>query len=226
MALSIKNKRIIAVILAVAVLLGLLFTFYVCGSMPPELEEIYDRVVELVESSYRFNTVFLGEGLPVYARDSDYAGVENLYYGSLNVAGYELVSDYSTFHSIDAIKVEAEKIYSKKFLEDVWFTPAFDGYAYDDNAGGTVERAWYYESNGVLYRAQNKKNYFWDDQTNTQRGMRIYDYATMRIVQPSTATSCIIEIDSWISTDPATVITTQIYLTLQDNVWLLSQYVV
>lgn len=77
-------KRIVACILVLiitAVPLGS------CSGKPPALEEIYDRVVFLIEQSHEINEIFFGAGLPTYPRitplsDSDltYSEKYKLYY--------------------------------------------------------------------------------------------------------------------------------------------------
>ena len=224
------KKRIIACVVAVALLGGLIFAFQVCSSPPPAVEEIYDRVVELVESSYRFNTVFLGEGLPVYEEDSEYAAFSYLYFGTSVPSGYEVVSDYSTYFSIDAIKADAEKIYSKTFLESVWYPMAFDGYAVDDNAGGAIALAKYHQANQQIYLAKSHTNYFMtkDPQTGkpVQREPRIYDYSTMKIINPSNSEACIVQMSSWLSSSPDQITEATVNLVLQDGQWYLNSYTV
>ena len=45
--------------------------FTACGSQPPHLEEIRDRVEQLILDSYEINRIFFGEGLETYPRVSD-----------------------------------------------------------------------------------------------------------------------------------------------------------
>ncbi len=48
-------------------LLPVLILLSSCSS-PPELEEIYDSAVSLIEASHEINEIFFGEGLPCYPR--------------------------------------------------------------------------------------------------------------------------------------------------------------
>ena len=61
-----RIKRISALLLTVALLLGGVFAFSSCSSRAPEIEDVYDRVVYLIENAAEVNTVLFGEGLPVF----------------------------------------------------------------------------------------------------------------------------------------------------------------
>ena len=63
-------KRIIILIVAMALLIGSIFTIRSC-SAPPEYEEIEERFIELIEMSYDVNVIVFGEGLPIYEHVSD-----------------------------------------------------------------------------------------------------------------------------------------------------------
>jgi hypothetical protein len=63
-------KRIIILILAVALLVGSIFIVRLF-SAPPKYEEIEERFHELLENAYEANLIMYGEGLPVYEHVSD-----------------------------------------------------------------------------------------------------------------------------------------------------------
>ena len=104
-------------------------------SRAPAVEEIYDRVVELVEASYDLNTVFYGAGLPVYKTDSEYAEFTHMYYDFAHKGSYEYVMPRAQFLSEEQIRTAAEKVYSKDYLENVIYPASFVGYAIDDGMG-------------------------------------------------------------------------------------------
>jgi len=215
--MSTKKKRIIALILAVALLLGLVLGFRFCSSPPPPLEAIYDRVVELVESANRFNTILYGKGLPTYPKDSEYAEINHLYFEGNGVPrGYLVVSDYTTYTSIDQMKAEAETIYSREWLNTVMYPVLFDGYASDD---GTIAFARYYEANGWIYMSQNVNDDFLGDS-----GMRMYDYSSMEIIEPSNSEKVIVQMNSWLSSNPSAVTPATVTLVLQDGQWFLHSF--
>ncbi|MBQ9806032.1 MAG: hypothetical protein IJW49_05955 [Clostridia bacterium] len=212
-----KKKRVLCFILAAALLIGLVVGFQVCSAPPPHVEEIYDRVVELVESANRFNTLLYGKGLPTYAEDSEYAEINHLYFRGNGVpGGYLVVSDYTMFTSIDQIKAEAETIYSKEWLDSVMYPTLFDGYVSED---GSVARARYEEANEWIYMSENAADDYLKDS-----GMRLYDYSTMEIIEPSNNERVVVQMDSWLSSTPSVVNPATVTLVLQDGQWFLHSF--
>lgn len=63
-------KRIIVLIVAIALLIGSIFVIRSC-SAPPEYEEIDARFRELIDLSYDVNVIVFGDGLPVYEHVTD-----------------------------------------------------------------------------------------------------------------------------------------------------------
>ena len=57
------TKRIIVLLLAIALLVGAVFVIRSC-SAPPKYEEIDARFRELIDKSYNVNVILFGEGLP------------------------------------------------------------------------------------------------------------------------------------------------------------------
>lgn len=213
-----KIKKSLLLMLAISLLLGSLSCFSGCMIGAPKTEEIYDRVVELIEASYAVNTVFLGAGLPTHERDSAYADFMHMYY-HFEHTGYEIVSDHARYLSVDEIKHAAEQVYSKGYLEDVLYPNAFDGYAIEDGSGGAeIANARYLEDSDWIYHAQASENYL-------TGGMRIYDYSTMRVVVPSGKNAITVEIDSYLPNDPANILNDSIRLVKQDDgLWYLDSF--
>ena len=212
------KKRILTLFLTVCVLLGAAAAFTGC-SKPPKVEEIYDRVVELIEASYELNTVFYGAGLPVYDVDGVYADYTHMYYGFEYAGQYEIVSDFTKFMSVDEIKQAAEKVYSTAYLEDVLYPSAFDGYAIEDGAGDAeFSYARYLEDGAWIYRSVYDEDYL---KGNT----RVYDYSTMKIVSPSNDEACYVSIESYLLSSPDVVKEERIRLVLQeDGQWYLDSF--
>ena len=189
-------------------------------SKAPELDEVYDRVVELIEASKEINTVFYGVGLPVYEIDSDYASYHQLY-GDENDdkkgIAYEIVTEYAKFRSEGEIKDAAENVYSADCLATLYST-AFDGYATTDGKNGMVIAKARYDS------GSEKFSQLADLETEVT-GMRIYDYSTMKIVNPSNAQLFRISIDSWMEDTPDQVENTYLSFALaEDGQWYLDTF--
>lgn len=213
------KKRILTLALTLCLLAGVAGSLGGCSLGAPKIEQIYDRVVELVEGANALNTVFYGAGFPVYEEDSTYAEFSHLYYNVGETAGYEVVTPYAAFTSVEAIKAAAEQIFSNEYLETVLYPAAFDGYAIDDSVGGSAfAYARYLEANDWIYRSKTDTNYL-------RSGMRVYDYSTMKIVAPSNGKACFVSIESWLPETPEVISTDPIRLVLQDDgEWYLDSF--
>ncbi len=211
------KKRVIAIVLAVCLLAVSVGLFSSCSRAPKE-EDIYDRVVELIEASYPLNTVFYGAGLPTYAADSEYARITQMYYGFSQTEYYEMITPFSRYLSIDEIKESAEKVYSKEYLENVLYPSVFIGYAIEDGIGGSAfSRARYLEEETRFLQSTKKENYL--------TGVRLYDYSTIRVVAPSNAKACYVEVASWLENMPDLITTVRLRLVLQDDgLWYLDSF--
>ena len=211
------KKRILILLLTLCVMLSGMATFTSC-SRAPAVEEIYDRVVELVEASYDLNTVFYGAGLPVYKTDSEYAEFTHMYYGFAQKGSYEYVMPRAQFLSEEQIRTAAEKVYSKDYLENVIYPAAFVGYAINDGMGDAAfAYARYMQENDSFYQSTQDESYI--------DGMRVYDYSTMQVVKPSKADACYVTMLSWLEDQPETVTSVRLRLVLQDDgMWYLDSF--
>lgn len=210
-------KKIVALLLSLGLLLLTLMSLAGCAQ-PPRVEDIYDRVVQLVEDSYRINTVFYGPGLPSIKADSDYAELNHVYFGYAQAGKYEFVTDASAFPSIASIKAAAEKVYSRGFLEDVLYVAAFDGYAFEDSMGGSVFAVARYmeDGNGFLISS--------DPDDTRYTAMRIYDYSTMEVLSLGRSDACKVRMSSWLEDSPERVEPVTVSLILQDGQWFLDSF--
>ncbi|MBR2926673.1 MAG: hypothetical protein IKC31_03750 [Clostridia bacterium] len=209
-------KRLVCAALAVLLLLSSSLTLSSCGGKAPKIEQIYDRVVELVEASHEINTVFYGAGLPVYARDSLYAEFSHLYY-NFSQNGYEIVTDYAKFLTIHDIKTAAEKVYSKAYLEEVLYPMAFEGHAITGIGGVEVAMAKYREDEQWIYQSEDAQPLY--------AGMIVYDYSTMKITRPSNAKACYVTVNAWNEDEPQAVRSVRLRLTLgDDGNWYLDSF--
>ena len=210
-------KRTILTILAAAILLVGCASFSSCASKAPKVEEIYDRVVELVEASHEVNTVFYGAGLPVYAEDSLYAEFSHMYYNFKYKGSYEMVTDYSKFLTVGDIKHAAEQVYSTEYLKDVLYPAAFEGYAVQGINGMQVSKARYLEDDSWIYQAISEESRY--------SGMIVYDYSTMKIVAPSNDKACFVTMDAHGENTPDKITNIKLRLVKQsDGLWYLDSF--
>ena len=177
-----------------------------CASDAPEVEAIYDTVVDLIERSYAANDVLYGYGLPVIDIGSEYAEL-NYTYSANDYADYEYVSDKSPYISVAAMQDMLESVYSEEFLES-YYGAMFDGFI----SGDTVVRARYYETNDWLYQSV--------DMEPLVTWQRIYDYSTMRVIKPSSADYVTVEIDTHLEGED-TILPVQISIVYERGGWYL-----
>ena len=217
------KKRACMLFLALLLTVGCCIPLSGCGASV-EVEDVYDRVVSLIEASYTVNTVIYGPGLPTYVRDSEFCDLNHVYFGTTEVGSYEFVTERSKFHSTDEIKEYAQTVYSKGFLEDVVYKTLFDGYAVEDGAGGAVYgEARYRDVNdrfsSVVERDENGR-----DENILFTSMRIYDYSTMQVRSLGREDACAIAMDSWLPEDPEKIENVELILVLQDGQWFLDSF--
>ena len=84
-----NKKRIIIIATAIMLVVATVGGVLVYSATVPKTEDVYDRVVELIEASYELNTVFYGAGLPVHKTDSAYAEFSHLYFDFKYEGDYE-----------------------------------------------------------------------------------------------------------------------------------------
>ena len=191
-----------------------------CQGPPPEMHQVYDRFVELIEASKEINTVLYGAGLPVYAKDNPYAEYNHLYDGN-DSSTYEMVTEYTKFFSEGQIKDAAEAVYTKECLAP-FYTAAFDGLGFSSGVVGGVTEARYFEdtNNGWLYASSVAH-----DEENGLKGMRVYDYSTMEIINPSHAKRVLVRINTWMEKTPDQVEqTTLTFVPGEDGRWYLDTF--
>ena len=211
-------KKMIAGVLAVVILVvsGVLLFQH---NSAPRVEDIYDRMVYLIESSQEVNALIYGCGLPVWEDDSEYVEFMHVYYGLEPAQHYEIVTPNAKYFSVNQMKEEIEKIYSKEYLDEVIYRSIFDGYAIEDGVGGSVIGvARYYEEGNYLWQSKDFKTFY--------TGMRVYDYSSMQVRSLGKTDRCVITIDSWLEDTPDQVENVEILIAKQNGQWYLDNFVV
>jgi hypothetical protein len=199
------KNRLFSLFLALILLLAPL-SLSGCSSPPPELHQVYDIVVDLVERSYAANDLLYGYGLPTIDINSRW-GELNYIYSENDYADYEYVMELSPYVSISAIKDELESVYSEEFL-DSYYQSLFEGFV----SSGHVFRARYRETEDWLYQdIDNKPLITWQ---------RIYDYSTMKIVRPSRGDYVSLSIDTHLEGGDE-ILPVTIAILWQDGEWRL-----
>ena len=210
-------KKMIAGALAVVILVvsGVLLFQH---NSAPRVEDIYDRMVYLIESSQEVNALIYGCGLPVWEDDSEYVEFMHVYYGLEPAQHYEIVTPNAKYFSVNQMKEEIEKIYSKEYLDEVIYRSIFDGYAIEDGVGGSVIGvARYYEEGNYLWQSKEFKTFY--------TGMRVYDYSTMQVRSLGKTDRCVVTLNSWLEDSPDQIETVEILIALQDGEWYLDNFI-
>ncbi len=209
-------KKSITLLLSLCMLLSLPLSLSSCAS--PALEDIYDRVVELVEGSYEINSVFYGVGLPVWRADSEYAEINHVYYDFAQYESYEYVSPYSKFITEEEIMNAARRVYGRNMVDNVLSVSAFTGYAIEDSIGGSVvSRARYILQNNHFCKSTKESDVRYTE-------IRIYDYSTMQVHSLGRSDACSVTMDSYLESDPSNIDNIELYLILQDGEWYLDSF--
>ena len=211
-------KKFIAGALAVVILVvsGVLLFQYTAA---PEIEDIYDRMVYLLETSQDVNALIFGHGLPVWEDDSEYVEFEHVYYNMPTARNYEIVMPNAKYLSIEQIKEAIGKIYSQQYIDDVINTSIFDGFAVSDSVGGSVVGvARYIEEDVYLWQSKEFR-------VTPYEGMRIYDYSTMQVRSLGKTDRCIVTVNSWLEDTPDQVEKIEILIALQDGQWYLDNFI-
>lgn len=208
-------KKLVSLLLVAALAIGSCVLLTGCSA--PKVEDIYDRVVYLIEESYEINTMLYGDGLPVIGRDSEYAQTKHVYTElDQNHAHeeYEMIDlNHAKLKTVEEIKARARKIYSTGYLE-AKFEYCFTGYAVNNGSGQMiVERGRYLEDSVGFFLLAEPSPFRCE--------MRIYDYSTMKVESLGRKDACAVTMESWLESTPDKIETVEIYLVLQDGQWML-----
>ncbi len=176
------KKRILSLALSVILLFLAVLSCSSCSGSAPDVEEIRDRVVYLIEGSKELNVIFFGRGLPVYERDDALSEKKGVYYDD-SFTSHDRVSESSNYITVEQIKTAADKIYSEDYLSAIYET-AFEGVI---SSGSSYLR--FYDSGEWLYQSRYATDFGLSE--------RIYDYSTMKIVKPSSSEYVNIVINSY-----------------------------
>ena len=210
-------KKLIAASLAIVILVvsGVLLFQH---NNAPKIEDVYDRMVYLIEASQEVNALIYGCGVPVWEDNSEYVEFMHVYYGLDPARDYEIVMPNAKYLSVQQMKEAIEEIYTKEYLDEVIYRSIFDGYAIENGAGGAVVGvARYYEEGAYLWQSKDFKTYY--------TGMRVYDYSTMQVRSLGKTDRCVITVNSWLEDTPDQIETVEILIALQDGEWYLDNFI-
>ncbi len=198
-------------IFSIIILLLLSITFASCANNKisknaPELSEVKDRFVYLIEGSKEYNVIFFGRGFPSYDRDGVYAKTVGLYDDAATIKGYELVMDEAKFSSVEGMTKSASAVFGADYLESI-------GASLEDPSNNTVYTR-YYNRNDNFYCSGSDRYVRIDKE-------RIYDYSSMEIVSPSNESFVTVSIRSYSLDAPNEYTTFNLTFVKESGEWYL-----
>ena len=171
-------KRILILLLALCLLGGTVFGLASCGrSDAPELDEVYDRLVQVIEASHEVNVLLFGVGLPTYPRGDAEDELVHRYFG-FGDESRVYVTPYAKYKSIEEIKTAIAAVYSTAYRQSL-YESLLTGYVADEMSVAMPAR--FMEDDRYLYMSTHVEPLV--------EGVRVYDYASMEIVEYTKSTS-------------------------------------
>ena len=204
-------KRIGRIFLILLILLTVIMSSCCdAGREPaPEMDEVYDRLVQVIEASHEVNVLLFGAGLPVYPRGDAEDLQVHRYYGVTD-NGQQFVTPYAKYGSIAEMQTAIAAVYSTEYRESL-YESLFTGYAADEMS--VVMPARFSEDEKFLYMSQYV--------SPLVEGVRVYDYASMQIVDYSHASRLRVSIRSYTEDRPEEWKTVYLSFVYENGDWYL-----
>jgi len=185
-------KRILTLLLAVLMLAGSAVGLASCSASEPapDIDQVYDRLVQVIEASHEVNVLLFGAGLPVYPRGDAEDELVHRYYGVAD-NGQQFVTPYAKYASIAEMQAAIAAVYSTEYRESL-YESLFTGFAADEMS--VVMPARFSEDERFLYMSK-----YVDPLVD---GVRVYDYASMEIVSYSHSSRLRVSVNSYTEDRP------------------------
>ena len=175
----------------------------------PDIDEVYDRLVQVIEASHEVNVLLFGAGLPVYPRGDAEDLLVHRYYGVTD-NGQQFVTPYAKYASIAEMQTAIAAVYSTEYRESL-YESLFTGYAADEMS--VVMPARFSEDDKFLYMSRYV--------SPLVEGVRVYDYASMQIVEYSHASRLRVAIRSYTEDHPEEWKTVYLSFVYENGDWYL-----
>ena len=185
-------KRILTLLLAVLMLAGSVMGLASCSASEPapDIDQVYDRLVQVIEASHEVNVLLFGAGLPVYPRGDAEDELVHRYYGVAD-NGQQFVTPYAKYTSIAEMQAAIAAVYSTEYRESL-YESLFTGFA--ANEMSVVMPARFSEDERFLYMSK-----YVDPLVD---GVRVYDYASMEIIRYSHSSRLRVSVNSYTEDRP------------------------
>jgi hypothetical protein len=165
--------------------------------------------VQVIEASHEVNVLLFGAGLPVYPRGDAEDLLVHRYYGVTD-NGQQFVTPYAKYGSIAEMQTAIAAVYSTEYRESL-YESLFTGYAADEMS--VVMPARFSEDERFLYMSQYV--------SPLVEGVRVYDYASMQIVEYSHASRLRVSIRSYTEDRPEEWKTVYLSFVYENGDWYL-----
>lgn len=204
-------KRLLTILLALCMLCGGVFGLASCSASEPapDIDEVYDRLVQVIEASHEVNVLLFGAGLPVYPRGDAEDELVHRYYGVTD-NGREFVTPYAKYNSIAEMQAAIAAVYGTEYRESL-YESLFTGYAADEMS--VVMPARFSEDDRYLYMSKYV--------SPLVEGVRVYDYAEMEIVSYSHSSRLRVAIPSYTEDRPNEWKTVYLSFVYENGDWYL-----
>jgi len=169
-------KRILTFLLVCLLLAGVVMGMSACSKEPPpELDEVYDRLVQVIEASHEVNVLLFGMGLPTFERGDAEDELVHRYFG-FGDESRVYVTPYAKYKSVADMKAAISAVYSTSYRQSL-YESLFTGYAADEMSVAMPAR--FSEDDRYLYMSTYV--------SPLVDGIRVYDYASMEIVDDNSS---------------------------------------
>ena len=175
----------------------------------PDINEVYDRLVQVIEASHEVNVLLFGAGLPVYPRGDAEDLLVHRYYGVTD-NGQQFVTPYAKYASIAEMQTAIAAVYSTEYRESL-YESLFTGYAAGEMS--VIMPARFSEDDRFLYMSR-----YVDPLVS---GVRVYDYARMEITEYSHASRLRVAIPSYTEDRPDEWKTVYLSFVYENGDWYL-----
>ena len=217
-----RKRRVAFLCVLLALVLAVPAVFCACSGAP-KVEDLRADVIALLEAAPEINEVFFGAGLPVFDRSAPENATLYLEVPD-SLSLYDIVDlEHSKFQSIEHIKAAALRVYSSACISPL-FATAFEGVSSDaDPSSILLSKPYFIEQDGRLY--QLRRSELDPDQFDPIRNRSlVYDYDTLRVVEPSSKTSVRLSVTAHLLSDPSKIETKTIRLLSTPTGWKLNSW--
>jgi hypothetical protein len=142
------KKKIFISVISVLLLISATLSLGSCAGRAPNMEDVNERFVYLIEESKELNVIFFGTGLPIYRRDGELSERQMIYYNDSSSGYNKVLLENSKYLSIDDMKAAAELIFSDEYISAL-YESAFDGIM----VGDTNAYVRFYDDTEWLYQS-------------------------------------------------------------------------